>query len=219
MTARRTPLAGVRRAASGLSIAAALMLVGAACAAAPDHIVPVGAQPAPAPAADHVEQDRAAPLVVVPAGEPVRVRIPSIGVDARLVRIGLESDGAMEVPDTGLAGWYVEGPMPGHPDPAVIAAHVDSWRGRDVFADLALLAVGALVHVDYDSGDRVTFTVSGSEQVDKEALPVAAIWPLTNEPLLALITCGGDYDRSQEQHPDNIIVYATSSMTSSTMPG
>src|SRR5918993_1828837 len=45
---------------------------------------------------------------------PVRLVIPAIGVATRLVRLGLEADGAMAVPaDYGRAGWFAEGPAPG----------------------------------------------------------------------------------------------------------
>jgi hypothetical protein len=143
----------------------------------------------------------------LPRGEPANVVIPAIGVDASLVRLGLRRDRAMEVPAFGLAGWYAEGPMPGHPGPSVVAAHVDSRSGPDVFADLGRLAAGDHVHVDYDSGDRVTFVVTRSERTAKTALPTASIWPLTNARLLTLITCGGAFDRSTGHYLDNLIVF------------
>jgi len=147
------------------------------------------------------------PAPVLPRGEPDRVVIPAIGVDESLVRLGLRRDRSMEVPAFGLAGWYDEGPMPGHPGPAVVVAHLDSWSGPDVFANLRRLAVGDRVHIDFDSGDRVTFVVTMSEQTAKTALPVASIWPLTTVQLLTLITCGGDFDRSAGHYLDNLIVY------------
>jgi sortase (surface protein transpeptidase) len=161
------------------------------------------------PAPEHSRQREVAQRVAVPRGEPVRVVIPAIDVDASLVRLGLRADRSMQVPDFGLAGWYVEGPKPGHPGPAVIAAHVDSWVGPDVFFALRELVAGDRIHVVYDSGDRVTFAVESSAQASKDELPVDSIWPTTNERLLALITCGGEFDRSARHYRDNLIVYAT----------
>jgi sortase (surface protein transpeptidase) len=159
--------------------------------------------------------DRRSPLVSVdpsadfatPEGEPVIVRIPSIAVRVDLVELGLESDGAMEVPDFGLAGWYTEGPRPGHPGPSVIAAHVDSRTGPDVFHDLDQLDPGDEVEVVYDSGDRARFAVLDSEQVPKDALPGDRIWPETQAPVLSLITCGGDWVASQHTYDSNVVVY------------
>jgi sortase (surface protein transpeptidase) len=153
--------------------------------------------------------DAVASLPVVPRGVPVRVLIPAIDADVALVRLGLRPDRAMEVPDFGLAGWYGKGPMPGHPGPAVLAGHVDSRAGPDVFFRLRDLIAGDHVHVLYDSGDRITFVVTTSERTPKDALPVASIWPLTTDRLLALITCGGTFDRDARSYRDNVIVYAT----------
>lgn len=170
--------------------------------------------PRPAPTAHEPEpttREREAPTEqhVDPRGEPTRVIIPDIGVDAGLVRLGLQTDGAMEVPDFGLAGWYAEGPEPGRAGPAVIAAHVDSRAGPDVFYRLGDLTVGDEIHVVYDSGDDVTFRVDSREQTPKDELPVDTIWPTTNDRLLTLITCGGEFDRTARHYEDNLIVYTT----------
>ncbi len=142
-----------------------------------------------------------------PRGEPVRVVIPAIDVDVDLVRVGLQADGAMQVPDFGLAGWYTEGPRPGHAGPAVIVAHVDSRAGPDVFYRLDELNVGDEIHVVYDSGDDVTFLVDSSEKAPKDELPVDTIWPITSDRLLTLVTCGGEFDRTVRHYEDNFIVY------------
>ena len=142
-----------------------------------------------------------------PAGRPTAVRIPAIGVDARLVAVGLKADGAMQVPDFGLAGWYERGPRPGDPGPAVLVGHVDSRSGPDVFARLRELAPGDRVTVRYASGTRV-FGVERVERHPKTALPVADIWPATSRPLLRLITCGGQFDRRSGHYLDNVVVFA-----------
>jgi sortase (surface protein transpeptidase) len=166
----------------------------------PSPTTPEPATPEPeAPTEQHID----------PRGEPTRVVIPAIDVDVDLVRLGLQADGAMQVPDFGLAGWYTEGPKPGRAGPAVIAAHVDSRAGPDVFYRLGDLTVGDEIHVIYDSGDDVTFLVDWSEKTPKDQLPVDTIWPTTNDRLLTLITCGGEFDRTERHYEDNLIVYTT----------
>ncbi len=169
--------------------------------------------PAPAPPPhEHVSPVLEPPVAAAsldPEGSPARVVIPAIDVDADLVRLGLKPDGSMEVPDFGLAGWYTEGPKPGRPGPSVIVAHVDSRAGPDVFARLGDLAPGDEIDVVYDSGDTVTFFAASHEQIPKGALPVAKIWPMTDERLLTLITCGGDFDHSVRHYRDNLIVYTS----------
>src|SRR5690606_41236203 len=87
---------------------------------------------------------------------PERIRIPSIGVDAAIIKVGLKGEGErkyMETPPGGenLAGWYSPKlpkgenpfPRPGEVGAAVIAGHVDSKEGADVFYRLKELQRGA----------------------------------------------------------------------------
>lgn len=145
---------------------------------------------------------------------PVRVEVPAIGVDAELVDLGLNPDGSMEVPDFGLGGWYAEGPKPGAPGPAVVAAHYDSAEGGpDVFHRLQELAPGDEVHVHRVDGSTATFTIERPEQHPKEELPGERIWKQSEEPLLRLVTCGGVFDQDSGSYEDNVIAYATHAQT------
>jgi hypothetical protein len=148
-----------------------------------------------------------------PRGEPSRLLIPAIGVDIGLVRLGLAGDGTMEMPAFGAAGWYAEGPPPGHPGPAVLVAHVDSWQGPDVFFRLRELSGGEEVRVVYGSGDVVRFVVERREQTPKDQLPGDRIWPATAEVRLTLITCGGRFDRTIRSYDDNVIAYTVPAPT------
>src|SRR3981189_1212337 len=56
---------------------------------------------------------------------PVRLIIPSIGVDAALGRLALDRDGSIQVPsDFDTPGWYGRGPAPGGEGAAVILGHL-----------------------------------------------------------------------------------------------
>ncbi|MFI7448055.1 class F sortase [Nonomuraea sp. NPDC049714] len=142
------------------------------------------------------------------AAEPERIRIPSIGVDARIVKVGLKANGDMETPDFGKAGWYTEGPRPGQDGPAVVVAHVDSKTGPDVFAKLKQLKRGEKIAITDKSGKVHQFVARRQQQTDKTALPVKAIWGKTDGPALRLITCGGDFDRRINHYVSNVIVWA-----------
>jgi len=141
-------------------------------------------------------------------GDPLRVTIPAIGVDAALVPVGLKGDGSMQTPDFGLAAWYSPGPRPGEAGPAVLVAHVDSKaNGPDVFYRLRDLAAGDQVVVHYRTS-AAKFVVTGKEQASKTALPSERIWNGATAPVLRLITCGGAFDRAARSYLDNVIVYA-----------
>jgi hypothetical protein len=92
-----------------------------------------------------------APLAVLAPAVPTRVRIPAIGVDARLTGLSLESNGQLAAPpesDRNLAGWYRAGTSPGSIGTAIIAGHVDTHQGPAVFYGLGALRRGNTIEVD-----------------------------------------------------------------------
>jgi hypothetical protein len=144
------------------------------------------------------------------AEDPIGVVVPSIGVRAHTVRLGLDARREMEVPDDfSLAGWYVHGPRPGQPGPAIIAGHVDGRRGPAVFYRLHQLSPGEEIEVHRADDVVVTYVVDRVEQHPKDAFPTEAVYGNTPGPELRLITCGGTYDRRAGSHRDNIIVFAS----------
>lgn len=154
---------------------------------------PVGARPAP-----------------VEASAPLRVELPSVGIHAALVELGLGADGAVEPPaDFDTAGWYTGSVQPGQAGPAVVAGHVDSTSGPAAFYRLGEVAVGDEVIVHRDDGSAITFRVTGIEQYAKERVPTEAVYGPVPGPALRLITCGGAFDRSSGHYRDNIVVFAS----------
>ncbi len=143
------------------------------------------------------------------AADPVRVQLPSIGVDAPVVPLGLDAAGALEAPD-GMAetGWWTGGPEPGEAGPAVVAGHVDSREGAAVFFRLGELRTGDTVTVVRADGSQVEFVVERLERHPKDEFPTDAVYGDTPGPTLRLITCGGDFDRSSGHYLDNVIAYA-----------
>ena len=142
-----------------------------------------------------------------PVERPKRLVIPAINLDAELIEVGLLENGDMEVPPFGLVGWYGLGPTPGASGPAVIVGHVDTKSGPDVFYHLKDLEPGDEVYVYGEDRDTVTFTIDSKEQQLKSELPTGRIWSDIQEPVIRLITCGGDFDRSSGHYLSNVIVY------------
>jgi sortase (surface protein transpeptidase) len=148
------------------------------------------------------------------AADAIGVDIPGIGVRSRLVRLGLDADRELEVPDDfDLAGWYTHGPAPAERGPVVIAGHVDSRRGPAVFHDLHRLEPGQPVHVHRADGLVATYVVDRVEQHPKDAFPTEDVYGNTAGEELRLITCGGAVDLRRRTHRDNIIVFATLAST------
>ncbi|HWD78063.1 MAG TPA: class F sortase [Kribbella sp.] len=139
---------------------------------------------------------------------PIRVRIPAIGVDSRLMRLGISGNGSLQVPPNGFpAGWFTGAPTPGETGPAVIAGHVH-WSGRPgVFARLDRLKPGDKVMVTRQDRSTATFRVSRVREYPKASFPSAAVYGDIDHPGLRLITCGG-LDYVSEKYEANLVVFA-----------
>ncbi|MFI7703415.1 class F sortase [Nonomuraea sp. NPDC049480] len=166
---------------------------------APTGPAPTGAAPVPA-----VMTPR------VPASPPVRVDIPEIGVRAKVMRLGLNPDGTLEVPPLSKAdqtGWYERGAAPGTAGPTVIVGHVDTAAGPAVFSRLGELRPGDRVRVTRADGKIATYRLDALESVRKDAFPTLRVYGDVSYPAIRLITCGGDFDRSSGHYLDNTIAY------------
>jgi sortase (surface protein transpeptidase) len=143
------------------------------------------------------------------APPPVRIEIPAIGVSSALVRLGLNPDGTMQVPDDyGVAGWFTGGPAPGDTGPAVIAGHVDSKSGPAIFFHLGALRHGDAIDVIRADGTTARFVADSVVRYPKRAFPTQAVFGPVPDPVLRLITCGGRFDRANRSYVDNVIVTA-----------
>ncbi|SEN61292.1 Sortase family protein [Actinacidiphila rubida] len=169
-----------------------------------------GAAVAAAVAADHPPHVYA-PHAPLPAAAPTRLDVPSIGVHASLVGRDL-TDGTIDPPpyDTpGVAGWYRGGPAPGAPGAAVIVGHVDTETGPAVFYALSTVQRGAVVDVTRTDGTVAEFSVEAVEVVQKDHFDASRVYGSgTGRPELRLITCGGSFDRTQQEYSANVVVYA-----------
>lgn len=141
--------------------------------------------------------------------DPATIRIPSIGVEAAVTRLGLDRDGALEVPDdTGVTGWWAGGAAPGAQGPAVIVGHLDSYTGPAVFHQVPKLVAGDVIEVSDASGQTVRFVVREIQRHAKDAFPTEAVYGPTAGPQLRLVTCGGRFDRRTGHYEQNVIAFA-----------
>ena len=141
--------------------------------------------------------------------EPVRIRVPMIGIDAPVQPLALDGNGVLPAPDTFEdAGWWTDGPEPGERGPAVIAGHLDSYRGPAVFYRLKDLKRGDTIFVDRADGTEAVFATERIERHGKDEFPTDAVYGDTPDSQLRLITCGGKFDKRHRTYLDNVIVYA-----------
>ncbi|MEU7986149.1 class F sortase [Streptosporangium canum] len=162
------------------------------------------------------------PLPNIPAAPamqpstPVRVVIPRLGVNAPIRSVGLDKQGAIEVPpvtNPNLVGWYRSGPTAGEAGPAIMLGHKDTKSGSAVFSRLDEIRNGDVIEVHRKDGIVAVFTVGGLEQAEKAVFPTQRVYGESPNPQLHLITCGGIYDRATGHYTDNVIAYATMTST------
>jgi hypothetical protein len=144
-----------------------------------------------------------------PVADPFHLTIDRIGVDARVVAVGVEpGTNAMQIPGLDDVGWYQHGSLPGDATgTAVLVGHVDGNGRPGVFANLRDLTPGDTFTVTLPDGSARSFAVTGLQQFDKQALP-SDLFSRGGPPRLALITCGGPFDPATGHYLDNVVVVA-----------
>ena len=204
-----------RRLLAASMLGLGLLAVGAGTAGAlaagrsagPEVRLPARPTPVPAPTGRTVT-----PVwltTVQRTAEPVSLTIPAIGVRTKLVHLGLNSNGTLQVPaSTAVAGWYTGSPRPGATGAAVIAGHVDSRTALGVFYWLRTLRPGDRVYVKRADGTLAVFTVTSVRTYAKDQFPTAAVYGPVPDAELRLITCGGTFDWSTGHYLSNVVVFA-----------
>jgi hypothetical protein len=155
---------------------------------------------------------RPAPTVAaVPrAGQPVRLQIPSIKVDAAIEYVGLTPNGDMDAPKNyDNTAWYELGARPGDIGNAAIAGHVDSKTRKAVFWDLAKLKPGNEIFVVGDDGVTRRFVVTALDSYERTDAPLQQIFGPTPERHLNIITCDSSTPFSNGHYAANVVVYTT----------
>ena len=152
-----------------------------------------------------------APDAALPASVPLRVEVPSIGVDAALIPLGKQANGEVDTPPVqpgSPGGWYKNSPTPGQTGSAVILGHVNT-NNSDIglFYRLHELSPGQAITVTRTDHTAAVFTVDKVDVYHKTDFPTVEVYKNADRPEVRLITCGG-YDRATGQYLDNTVVYA-----------
>ncbi len=142
---------------------------------------------------------------------PVRLVISSVGINAPVEAVGVESDGDLATPTRSPwkdVGWYSAGPRPGERGSAVIDGHVDGPQGSPaVFWRLGEVRVGDKVLVTDATGTTWTFHVTRLAYYHPQDAPLQDIFGNKGGTYLNLITCAGDWIPSQHQTALRLVVY------------
>jgi LPXTG-site transpeptidase (sortase) family protein len=199
------PASRAPRRSARLIAGLAVVLVTAACGSSDgDDVTIVGPTAGPTSTATaSPDQTETSPEPMVQAESiadgiegPYTLRIPRIGVDARVVPVASNKDRVLEPPrDPSVAGWWSGGAAPGErKGSAVLVGHSVHNEGGGVFDDIGDLSRGDDIEVDGSNG-MLTYRVQSVDVLSKEEVARNAekIFGQTGTGRLVVITCD-DWD-------------------------
>ncbi|MCL2038161.1 sortase [Candidatus Saccharibacteria bacterium] len=147
-----------------------------------------------------------------PADHPRYIYIPSIGVKARVMSVGVTSKGNIDTPkNLNDTAWYDGSAKPDMPGQMFINGHTSfSNTIPAAFNDLPRLEKDAQIIVETGNGNRISYRVVSSETVasDKVDMNKALSTPEDTEKGLTLMTCTGKFDYRAQESSQRFIVYA-----------
>jgi hypothetical protein len=149
-------------------------------------------------------------VVLSPAGVPVGLELPRLGVDAPVDPVGLIGR-ELQVPDDGnRVGWWTGSVVAGSPSGStVLDGHIDTPQGPGALSAMTDIEPQDLVVVTVAGGASVSYRVTVRRSYPKaDGLPPEVFGDADGPPRLVLITCGGRYDFGRAEYDDNVVVTA-----------
>ncbi|OGD79548.1 hypothetical protein A2368_02300 [Candidatus Collierbacteria bacterium RIFOXYB1_FULL_49_13] len=145
---------------------------------------------------------------VVHPGDPVRLTIPALSIDAAIEPVRFTPEGVMQVPDNPAnVGWFKLGPRPGEIGSAVIGGHFDGENGQaGVFTALHQLTVGDSIYVKDSHGITSVFVVRDKQIYDSGYAD--DVFSRSDAAHLNLITCDGTWDKNNQSYTKRLVIFA-----------
>lgn len=161
-----------------------------------------------------------APIAVLPAtlsksvevtfGFPVRLKIPTINVDAALDNVGVTPEGDLDVPKNAVnAAWYDHGPRPGEEGASIISGHFGYENNTPaVFDNLHTLQKGDSIYIVDERGMTLTFVVRELSTYKQNEEHSDVFRSSDGKAHLNLITCQGAWNRELKSYSDRLVVFS-----------
>lgn len=142
---------------------------------------------------------------------PRVIRIPSLGVYARIKHTGTDN-GAVDAPkNINDASWYNESARPGNAiGSSLLLGHVSGWTTAGVFKKIDQLKPGDRFEVEKGSGEKLTYEVTRGERIPLDKVDMSKILgtEVAGEHDMKLMTCSGKYNKETKQFEERYVVYA-----------
>ncbi len=141
-------------------------------------------------------------------GNPVRIIISAVGIDAQVEPVGVASDGSLETPKTWkTAGWYEEGAETGQPGNLLINAHYDDNFGRPAaFWQLKNVSLDDKVTVVDSYERRYEYKVISYDLVSINDPNRTDVFKSDESAKITLITCGGVWIPGKATYDKRLVI-------------
>src|SRR3989344_6970324 len=148
-------------------------------------------------------------LVASSSSTPSRISIPSLDIDAKVQKVGVKADGNMATPSNfSDVAWYKHGTVPGQLGSAVISGHVDNGLAlAGVFKHLPEIQIGDDVFIEQQDGSKLHFVVEAIESYPYKDAPVEKIFAQNDAARLNLVTCEGNWVKSEKTYDRRLVVF------------
>ena len=170
-----------------------------------------GTNPATADRTAVSQEDKAA--YTVPADQPRYITIPKIGINARVMSVGVNSNGNIDTPaNLNDTAWYDGSAKPGQDGQVFIDGHTSfSNTINAAFNDLPKLQQGDVITIERGDGVKINYIVNSVETVDADKVDMGKALnpPAGATKGLTLMTCTGTFNYRTQTADKRLIVYAT----------
>lgn len=144
-------------------------------------------------------------------GVPVRLRMPSLGVNAPFEKIGLDTTAAPDAQgkqplgspkDRTRAGWYTNGPAPGSGQGTILTNGHTYRDGSAIFREdfSRRIAVGQRIHITLDNGTTCSYAVErvwrevNAKREYPQIVTAEGLYDFEGPERLFLVTCSGSWN-------------------------
>ncbi|MBA3532641.1 MAG: class F sortase [Ardenticatenales bacterium] len=156
-------------------------------------------------------QPEPTPVVHQRIAVPVRIKIPSLNIDASIESVGKDNQGRVDVPRGVMnAAWYNLLARPGEVGNAIMTGHLDDYKSQPaVFWRLNELRVGdAILVVDADGQTHRFEVLDKAIYGYNDPAPMEQIYGFTLKRNLNIITCNGTWDAKNWNYDKRLVIYA-----------
>jgi LPXTG-site transpeptidase (sortase) family protein len=148
---------------------------------------------------------------LVSAEKPVSIEIPTIGLNASVIDVGVNARNEIDVPaDATKVGWYERGPKPGEKGGSILTAHYDTPSGKPaIFYNLRSVNRGDLIFVRMENDEELLFQVQDVISEPLSTFPTDLVFGKYDTKELILITCDGIWNPIEKTYSKRLVVFAT----------